>query len=225
MSETVSPFLAFIPTPGDYPCNDCGEALVSMPGVCEACDNRRSARAHDRSMRTARESVPEIFRWARSSHPEWRKRVHENVHRQLLGLGPALPRALAFVGPAGSGKSSAACAMLNVLHERAAWNAPADQVERARRAYFVSVPELLEAANDRRGEIDQEPVRLARSATVLVLDDLRPGRPNDAIDTLLFSRFNRDQPTIVTTWMSKAECSRHYGEGFARRAYERVIEC
>lgn len=215
-----------IPPSGEYPCNDCS-TVIPMPGICEQCDQVRSQRHERHVMRGARDSVPELFRWARPNHPDWATRVTESCRAGLREQGGTLPRMLVFVGPAGSGKSSGACAILNRLHDRAVFDAPSDVVEKARRSFFVSVPELLSAASERRYGAEAEPTSLrhARSASILVLDDLRPGRPGDFVDTIAFARFNQGRTTIFTTWMARAECSRHYGEGFARRVYERTIQC
>lgn len=239
--ETI---LGALPPRGAYPCTSCKErcnvavangepptpiATVALPGDCDDCaDLERQAlvRAHEKLMRPARESIPEHFQWARPSHPDWTKRVSERVRAGLSQLAATSIPKLGFtiVGGSGDGKTSAACSVLHGIHDRATFNAEAHRVERARRAFFVSEPEMVrEIRESPLGNVTPLMAK-ARSASVLVLDDLgQTGRKSPDVIELLQYRHNLERCTIVTTALDHESVARVYGsDGVARRLFEAV---
>lgn len=249
MSDTadLAALLGALPPRGAYPCTSCRErcddaiasgqaptpvATVELPGDCDACadvERQELVRAHEKLMRPARESVPERFRWARPSHSEWSRRVSERLRGALEQLASIPKLGFTIVGESGDGKTSAACSILHAIHDRATFNAEAHRVERARRAYFVSEPELeREIRESRLGTVTPNMAR-ARSASVLVLDDVgQTGRRCPDVVGLVQDRSNHERCTIVTTALDRDALARLYAsDGFARRVFEdvKVIRC
>lgn len=206
------------------PCAVCG-AEIAHPGVCSDCGRAEAEREMAKVMRFARETVPERHRWATLDSPELLSRCSQAGIKAVVGLlGRKLPVGLALHGPAGSGKTSVAVAMLQRIHASATVDAPELVVRRARGAWFVSMPDLRSVLNEaRRGEAAPELLQRCRAATVLVLDDLG-GQVREEVSDLLSYRHARELPTIVTTPYSREEAAaRGLDERLARRVYEMSI--
>jgi DNA replication protein DnaC len=176
-------------------------------------------------MQVARETVPAHFAWAAFGSRELAQRCSVTAIDAVQALfGRRLPTGLVLRGPSGAGKTSLACAVLARIHS-VAWDSPAPVVDRAARAYYVSVPELRSQLLEwRRGTEAPLLLRRAREATVLVLDDLDNVARTEIAD-LMSSRHEHDRTTILTTWLTREECADAWGERLTRRAYETVIEC
>lgn len=218
----------FVPPMGAYVCAGCC-AEIGHPGICEKCGARANEAEHEaKTMRSARQSIPERFRWAAfdDKHELLKRRVPVPAVERVTSLfGRSLPLGIVLTGAAGRGKTALACAMLRRIHDGAKWDSPWRVVDRASRAFFVSAPELLEACDEkRRNEEPPHLLRMARSASVLILDDVRQGKGEDAIDRLIFRRHDQSRTTIATTWMTREEAMNGRGDGFARRLYEVTIE-
>jgi DNA replication protein DnaC len=60
----------------------------------------------------------------------------------------------------------------------------------------------------------------------LILDELG-SEPRSAqwsdVDDVVFARYEADLTTWVTTWMAHDQMAAKYGDGFARRIFERVV--
>ena len=78
---------------------------------------------------------------------------------------------------------------------------------------------------------DSSPELLARAlrADLLVLDDLGSERnvPSNPVPDVIFERHADDRATWVTTWMTPEKLTERYGDGIARRVFERavIIDC
>lgn len=216
-------FASFAPPAGSWQCALCHEAIPT-PGVCSPCGERGPRRAHAAKMRAAKESVPEHFAWANFG-PELQTRCSRLAITKAQSLfGRRLPVGLVLRGPSGAGKTSLACAMLNRIHS-VEWDAPSPVVDRAARAYYVSVPELRSQMREwRRGTEAPPLMRRAREATVLVLDDLDDVSMVEISDVMSY-RHEHDKSTVLTSWMDREKCAEAWGERLTRRAYEVVIEC
>lgn len=209
---------------GPQSCAVCSTP-ISHPGVCADCDTKKAVDTHERKvLRFARATIPARFAWASFDSPELGRRVSSSLVASVKDLlGKRLPGGVAVVGPSGAGKTSLGCSMLRRIHDAGTWDAPTAVVERARQAYFISVPALRSSLREwRLGTEAPELLRLARSASVLVLDDL-DDEPIQEVRDLLSDRHDRDRATIVTTWMDRDKAAAVYGERLVRRAYERVI--
>lgn len=209
---------------GVHACAVCSTPISHL-GVCSECGTKKAVETHERKvLRFARSTIPARFAWAAFDSPELVRRVSPSLATSVRELlGKRLPGGVAIVGPSGAGKTSLGCAMLRRIHDAGTWEAPAAVVERARQAYFVSVPALRSSLREwRLGTEAPELLRLARSASVLVLDDLDDD-PIQEVRDLLSDRHDRDRTTIITTWMDREKAAAVYGERLVRRAYERVI--
>lgn len=225
----VHGLLADMASGREWPCaGRCG-VKVAFPGVCQACDRLALEDAHKARMRAAKRTVPERFRWADIDAPEMAERVRPAAISATRSLfGQRLPLGVAFVGQSGAGKTSLACSILRRIHDRAAFDSPSHVVERARRAWYIGAPQLLQAAKAHAGTFGRgeppEILKMAPAASILVLDNVDAGKQGDAIYDLIFERHDRQRPTIVTTWMTRDEAAAAYGDGWTRRVYERVID-
>jgi DNA replication protein DnaC len=78
---------------------------------------------------------------------------------------------------------------------------------------------------------DSEPhmVNKALRTDLLLLDDLGSERniPSNPIPDVLFERHAQDKATWITTWMQPEDVRQRYGDGIARRVFERaaIIDC
>jgi DNA replication protein DnaC len=129
---------------------------------------------------------------------------------------------LLLFGPSGSGKTSLACALLR------AWEAR----DVRRRGVFLPAWKLAVArAQYGLGHGEPPEVERALSAALLVLDDLGSERntATNAVPDVIFERAYAGRLTWVTTWMTAEQVAQRYGDGIARRLWERgrvtVIAC
>lgn len=211
---------------GPFRCR-CG-VEIGHPGACESCAAKWTAEQFAGFMRPARSSIPAEFRWASFADRETlvKRCGAENV-RRVLTLPVPLPVCVAFVGAAGCGKTSLACAYLKRIHDWATPERNHAGVERARRAFFVAATELVgqSAADRQHRERDSRTDFVGRAyrASVLVLDDVEPGKVDEVVYQVVRHRFNEGHPTIITTWMDETEAAKHYGGGWARRAYQTTV--
>lgn len=221
----MGPWVAAAPARGEYPCASCSVARVALPGVCDACASKADEEEHARTLDFARSTIPERFRWAALDATGIDSNVDVRALDRVRALfGRALPVGIALLGPAGSGKSTLACAILRRIHDRATFGCDHAIHRRARGAFFVSAPDLaadVDAARTERRVSDLR--RMARNATVLVLDEVSKG--GEPAWEIIQLRHDRNVPTIVTSWETPSELASRFGGGFARRIGASVIEC
>lgn len=197
-------------------------------------------------LQKARETIPPRFRWARFDAASLTTRVAArgaDVDRaRAYAADP--PHSLLLVGSTGAGKTSLACAILNEIvdvglaaHQRRIGGAsegelapfaPGD-LERFRRAVhcrFVAAYELARAHSE--AQLGEEPrkVRRARTASVLVLDDLGMDttyKRSSCVRDLLHERDAHGRPTIITTYLTSNDIAVHYGAGIRRRLADGAV--
>jgi DNA replication protein DnaC len=131
---------------------------------------------------------------------------------------------IVWTGLSGSGKSTLACA---ALRDRAAFEVSDD---RRPRFAFVRASELGSASKHQKlGDGVPELVRECIAADLLVIDELgsEPRSPHwTDVEDVVFARYERDLATWYTTWTTAEDIAKRYGDGFARRVFERiVIDC
>lgn len=191
----------------------CGAVRDSIgPFWCPTCRGRadESEREQARKIKIAPAlaSIPNAWRWATFDHPDFPRRVK-------LGPIDGFPaRGATLHGPAGAGKTSYACALL-----RRYLDAPGPIGDRgdARFASARSLPTM------------DPTVRAALLvAPLIVLDDI--GAEADMPSTramvsdLIAERHAWERPMLITTWLAPEAINARYGDGIARRLFERALE-
>jgi DNA replication protein DnaC len=141
---------------------------------------RRLARASELSSAWAATGVPKRYR---DVQPD---------REGLDGMGTGLY----LTGPKGTGKTTAACAILKAYvmrNTRDGWCS----------ARFVSAPDWLASMRGRWGREEDEAYGRAANCKMLVLDDLGKGNPSGWASERLFRlidhRYNEELPTIFTS--------------------------
>ena len=166
--------------------------------------------------------LPEFVRGLRFGDSEIEQRVvrHkalEEARRAALAKEPKV----VFVGYSGHGKTSLLSAALRERFPRGAHKQVA----------FVDCRAITFAR--RRHPLGQGEPRViedAFAAPLLVLDDLGLDNPTEAtspIEEFVRDRYNRRRALWVTTFLTRAEMCKRYGDGFARRVLEDavIIQC
>lgn len=208
--------------PRNRACRACGEGY-DVPDAamydrgfefsldCAACQTKR--RAEKTIVRFLR-SVPTAYAWASVDSPELPKRVSGYQLARAQSLAILGAERVVFIGATGAGKTSLAVALLReALHELGG------------DGLFVHAFRLAEAkANQRLGE-ESPIITAAVRARVLLLDDLgnEPKTELSAIPGVVFERHAEAMQTWVTTPFGPEEIARRYGDGVARRIYERAL--
>jgi DNA replication protein DnaC len=161
-------------------------------------------------------TIPVAFRWATFDAPELSERCKASDIRDartfIDDLSGGRVRNVAFLGPAGAGKTSLACAGLRALLT--------EQVGFSGR--FCGAVEICAA--QRNSDYGRTCVELsdAKRASLIVLDDIGQEFARDAeiITELVHSRHNESKPIIVTSWLEPNAIATRYGDGTARRILE-----
>lgn len=164
----------------------------------------------DKTVAAAREFV-ETFATRRWVHPNCHVE-HMPADRSLLGVGMTLS------GPAGRGKTTLACAILTEV-----------ALTYRKTIYFVASADYLHAVYSRHGSLvpDEERHALqtvyhhANHAALLVLDDMgsemvaNSASAQKEFSRLLRSRYNRANPTIITSNLGRTGWAEAYGHATA----------
>lgn len=176
---------------------------------------------------TLRREIPPAFAWARFSAPELAKRV-KSASAITEAMKPITSDGAVLTGPAGFGKTSLSVAML------ANWINPDHLADRdamfaARRLMFTTSFVLAKARSMARLGDEAGPVACALEASLLVIDDLgaEPEYKTSAIPEVIHERHQAGAPTIITTGFTPTDIATRYGDGIARRVFERAtkIKC
>lgn len=197
-------------------------------------EQREAHRVADEAARAIRRREGRLQRMCACIPPRYEQAV---IGSSELGARVKSPQAIAateraisapgvvWTGLSGSGKSTLACA---ALRARAAVEVTMDLPW----SYmFVRAAELAVASKHTKlGEGIAELVSRASTADLLILDELG-SEPRSAhwtdVEDVVFARYERNLPTWYTTWTDAEDIAKRYGDGFARRVFERaiVIEC
>lgn len=251
--------LALPPAGSGARCARCG-APLTRPGICDACGRILAEGEHAQRLARWLRTIPGRYRdvsW--EALPTLRRedgapRVTLSPGSSLSGLRGLLSRAhrIVLLGPAGSGKSTIAMAVLRERWEAAdrdlaqaqarLASAPAFRAGRSlplprlreRTHRFVLASTLREPerrADDRR----VHPLELALGADVLVLDELGTELEGAQEGTGLLAqrmgpacavvagRFDHGRDTIITTGLDRAKIAKLYDDRVARRAFEGAV--
>lgn len=203
-------------------CRECGAGTESeYTWLCSACGAKVAAtrleveradaqRRHDVARKRARATIPKNYAWARFDAPELAQRVRPEVVRAkpLVGVDR-----IVFIGAAGTGKTSLACALLDLYIQ-----------ERSADAMFVHAYELgrVRAAHKLGEGADAPLVEAAQCVGLLLLDDVGQERRTElnAVPDVIFERHAEQRPTWITTGLTREQIAERYGDGIARRIFE-----
>jgi DNA replication protein DnaC len=144
----------------------------------------------------------------------------------ILAARSSTANTIVLVGPAGSGKTSLATALL--VERAVAAVEPEDPYGdpyRTRRdeGMFVTTFALAKARREHQlGKGDAGIITHATDAIILLVDELgaEANRGDTAVPEVIHERHAWDRPTIYTTPFELDELERRYGSGIARRVFE-----
>jgi len=180
---------------------DVSALIAARPQIAEAA--REEADEEARLVR----GIPEGYRWARVGSPLMAERIKASGPLPVVA-----PTGAVFVGPAGAGKTSYAVAWLIKLRQSGV------------RGTFVHSHTLARARQD--SGFGHTPVVVERSvkARLLLIDDLgnEPKIEASSVSEVIFDRHAESRPTWVTTAFSPQQIADRYGDGIARRVFERA---
>jgi DNA replication protein DnaC len=176
-------------------------------------DDNAAAQRRSEAMSALSNTIPDTYRWARFSAPELSKRAGKAVAKARDDELWKCPR-LVFMGPAGSGKTSVAVACLRRwvhTHARAGGFFNAFALGNARLQHPAG-----------RGEA--ELVEQAMKRPLVLLDDLGSERSvaGCAVPDVIYERHAYERPIWITTGLTRPQISERYGDGIARRVFERA---
>ena len=191
----------------------CGEHTREEGQRCDPCAARhRDERERIGHVHGFLHRLPVMYRDNDLDGPELIKRVKDAT---AIGRARAACTAetwcVTIVGPAGAGKTSLAVAVAR------------PKVYARGRGEFAAARDLAFARS--RAPLGAEPaiVETALGADVLVLDDLdlAPEVHGSAVVDVIHARHRDNLATIITTTLTPAETALRFGDGTARRVFER----
>lgn len=184
--------------------------------ICAACERVSNEAEAKRAAAAAKlaaieAQIPDRYRWATLTAPELTQRV-----RPLTAIAEATETmgapSLVFLGPAGTGKTSLACAILRAASEQRGVYAGS----------YVTAFALAKARQEHKlGDGEAPKVEEACKARLLLIDELGAelGR-NTAVQEVIHERHERQLPTLYTSGFTLGELEQRYGAGIVRRILE-----
>ena len=204
------------------PCHGCGMS-IQHPGLCCSCaaeyESKRKTDRAKHALSDVRGTIPKRMRWARFGSSDLPRRVatQDACQQSFLAVDALLAgnASLILVGPAGSGKTSLACAVLCEV-------ALAKSLHTAR---FQCAIDLGQSRYRQRYGGEAFDVERSKAASLLVLDDLGSEHKNgvETVAEVIRYRHGEEKPTIYTTWIDPDSFAEHYGDGIARRINDSAI--
>jgi len=198
-------------------CLECGTRIEHF-GVCDSCAERNDQNRLNDFRREALSTIHRSYRWATFESRLFGDRVAPQgevlAHKVLPALRTRSVPMVVIHGPAGSGKTALACAMMRKLIDDGSRVGVWSRFQCALELSYV-------ASESKLGSTPYEVGACLRSS-LLVLDDLGQEEPSNrgAARRVIHGRFGRGKPTIVTTYMDPARLVEVYGEGASRRLTE-----
>lgn len=187
----------------------CGELTARVP--CWDCERTKEAsRELDGRRKAALATIPPRFLWARLGDADLAGRVKLQEPLDVVAKRVLASNRVVFAGPSGSGKTSFAVACLR---------------ERVPHGMFVSAMKLGTARiQSRAGDGEADLVERAMAARLLLVDEVggEQKTANNAVKDVIWTRYDNDLPTWITTGFRGAELVAMYGDGAFRRLTEGV---
>lgn len=196
---------------------DCGGLSARVP--CWDCDRAAMAKADAaRERALSASTIPRRFDWAdlesalmvdrvKLRRPNGDRAVQQ---REFVEVGERVLAAqrVVFVGPAGSGKSSLACACLRRRIPHGFWLS----------ALRLGTARIQHSAGDGESAL----VERSMAAPLLLLDEVggETKTATNAVRDVLFARHDADLPTWITTGFTSKQLAETYGDGALRRIIE-----
>lgn len=156
-------------------------------------------------------SIPKSYRWACHEAPELRARVRSldpgSTVRNIVDADNVV-----ILGPAGAGKTSLGVAALQLLGRRES---------RFVHAYRLGTARIQHSA----GSGESALVDMAMTMPLVLLDDVGNERQTatNAVPDVIFERHAAGLATWYTTAFEPEDIARKYGDGVARRMFERAL--
>lgn len=199
-----------IPPPSQKPCAQCG-IREAFGDICSPCSlgNMR--------VESAIAQLPPAYRWSHPDAPDLPNRAPRwGAIRATILDAVQNRRSAVLIGPAGSGKTSVAAAMI-----RHAW-----AIHQAEHPRFFHAHRLAIARGQHGlGEGEAPMVHWAMTSPMVVIDDLGNERKTElsAVMDVIFDRHAESLCTWYTTPFGHDEISKRYGDGIARRVFEGAL--
>jgi hypothetical protein len=207
-------------------CAHCDRVPVSRVGlVCAQCHPLTELAHRRAALAAARASIPPVFRDVGRGELQRRTQLTQKTLDEASG---ALERRrVVLMGPAGFGKTSLACWMLQQVIE-AGVSGPKGAFARGRRARFVDAVRLCRAVREHAlGEGEAPMLAMALTASVLVLDDvgqeLGMRMASNPVMDVIRDRHSIGRTTWVTTFLTPEAMETAYGSGTVRRIFDEAL--
>lgn len=225
------------PAIGSYHCRDGCGAKLERPGVCDPCAHKFAISEHDGQLRAALSSIPTQYAWAYPDAPELPSRVSVLAKMDATRIAERIEsladnRFVLIFGPSGAGKTSLACAALRYVIDRGRFGATEQDFRIAKRARFFPARQI--ATVQRRDEYNIDapevaPRALVARSTFAVIDDVgqeagdgyRANDRSQVLADIIADRYDSEARTIITTFATPAQWSAMYGDGIARRCWDK----
>lgn len=214
MSDEVNLFAWTAKPPVWIPCKHCG--IETLRETCGHCDDELIRKDEDReAARRAelnnRARIPGSYRWTWQDAELVAKRVSftGNLNNTIASIQEA--DWVVLQGPAGAGKTTLAICAAHPIMARVHY------VD----AYQLARAQLQHAAG--KGEADA--ITDAKWCPHLLLDDLggEPKGATSCVPDVIFHRHAEGLPTWITTGFTTKQIADAYGDGIARRVFERAL--
>lgn len=198
--------------PDSFPCETCGEPREKWDRPnCDACVTKRRC---EHAVRVTTEAMPTRYAWARIEAPELVERVTHADPAGRIMVAQNAP-SVVLAGPAGSGKTSLAAAILVAMAARL-----------GKAGVFLDVFDLVRGRTGQSlGHGEAVDVAKAFACPLLLLDELGAetqmrGTSESVVAEVVRERHKWMRPTIYTTAFGRDELVARYGDGVMRRVLE-----
>lgn len=180
--------------------------------ACPWCEEAAKVEKASTVVAIARRTIPPRHAWAELGSRLLLERVHP-VSAIEAGKRAIMAQSLVLLGDSGAGKTSLGCALLVERMRR--------EPHRARTFRYVSSYQLANAQLRAKAGREVEVIELAKSAALLLLDDLgaEPSLATSAVPEVIAHRHELELPTWFTSGFPSEEITARYGNGIARRIY------